>query len=110
MKSCEQLAIESLVCDKVAQAARGNNTYAQVGRAALDGLMERESQVIAARGCWLVRWKIGIDEDGNDRDWLLSHDLSLDGSVGVSEANRFINRGNLSQSGHVEALIDQRYE
>ena len=35
----EQLAIKSLVGDKVAQATRGYNAYAQVSRAALDGLM-----------------------------------------------------------------------
>ena len=105
-KGCEQLAIKLLVGDKVAQATRGNNAYAQVSRAGLDGLMQRESQAIAARGCRLVRWEIGIDEDGNHWDWPLSHELGHDGSVGVSEANRILGRGNLFHSCHTETLID----
>ncbi len=98
--------IKPLVGDKVAQATRRDNADAQVCRTALDGPVQRESQVVAARRRWLVRGKIGIDEDGNDRNGPLSHDLGYDGSVGMSQASRFIVRGNLSHPCHVEALVD----
>src|SRR5437660_291666 len=73
-------------------------------------MVQRESQIIATRGGWLVRGEIGIDEDGNDGYGPLSHNLGHDGSICVSQASRFILRWNLSHSCHVEALLDQRYE
>src|SRR5215471_8096692 len=69
--------------------------------------MQRESEVIAARRCRLVRRKICIDQNRNHGNWLLPHDLCDDCPKRVSNASRLIGCGDLSQSRHIETLCYQ---
>ena len=56
---------------------------ADVSRKRVDEFAHREANILAALWCRLIRRIIGVQENRNDRDYVLPHKAPVDEGVGV---------------------------
>src|SRR5215510_12828854 len=104
LHGCEELLVEFLVNDEVAQAPGGNHGNARIAGPALDGLAQCLPEGIAALGSWLIGGVVGVQHNGYSRNDRPVHDAPINKTKGMAHT---LVRWQLAAMCHVEFLLHE---
>src|SRR5262249_50605036 len=102
LHGCDELLVEFLVNDEVAQAPGGNHGNARLAGPALDGLAQCLPEGIAALGSRLIGGVVGVQHNGHGRNGRPMHDTPINKTEGMPHT---LVRRQLTAMRHVEFLL-----